>query len=249
VSVAPKAKHAIDEMLYQMATKNPDALMQEDQVISAFPGRFLYFRERDGEYLRHLSIIETEGTNRPVRYVQAGRGIVSPDLDELELRVELDDAYIMYYDTEGRLAEGAARPMNFEQLVLPSMDLSELVDQRVRPSAMTNYELHRFLATEEDAEPALRNSMRAEISKRFSFSLACITFGLIGIPLGVTAQRRETSIGFSLSLVVAFSYFLFIVIGDTFSNRSGPLPHALMWLPNVVFISLGIWMFKRLNRK
>ncbi|MBV9126889.1 MAG: LptF/LptG family permease, partial [Verrucomicrobia bacterium] len=42
-------------------------------------------------------------------------------------------------------------------------------------------------------------ALRTEHNKRFSYSLACLTFALIGIPLGITAHRQETSVGFGLS--------------------------------------------------
>ena len=79
--------------------------------------------------------------------------------------------------------------------------------------------------------------------------MACLTFVLIGIPLGVTAQRRETSVGFLLSLVIAIVYFLFIIIADPFRDKPDAMPHLLMWLPNVIFITLGMVLFIRLSRK
>ena len=94
-----------------------------------------------------------------------------------------------------------------------------------------------------------RSALRTEIHKRYSFSLACMTFGLIGIPLGITAQRRETSIGFALSLMVACGYFTFIIFADSFRDKPEAYPHLLMWLPNVVFMALGLWMFRRLSSK
>ena len=60
-----------------------------------------------------------------------------------------------------------------------------------------------------------------ELHKRFAASLACVAFALIAVPLGITAHRKETSVGFALSLVIAFTYFFFIIMADTF--RETPL--------------------------
>lgn len=89
--------------------------------------------------------------------------------------------------------------------------------------------------------------IKTEINKRYSFSLACFTFALIGIPLGVTAQRRETSVGFAISMVIAVVYFLFIIIADTMKDK--PAAQYLMWLPNIVFMSFGLWLFLRLCKR
>lgn len=101
----------------------------------------------------------------------------------------------------------------------------------------------------ESSAIAARASTLTEFNKRFSFSLACLTFTLIGIPLGITAQRQETSIGFGLSLLVAFTYFLIIIVVNTFREKAGLHPEILIWLPNVIFLLLGGGLFFRLSRR
>ncbi len=88
-----------------------------------------------------------------------------------------------------------------------------------------------------------------ELNRRYSLSLACLTFALVGIPLGVTAQRRETSIGFALSLGTGLLYMLLILVGDVMSDRPSVMPHLLVWTPNVIFLAMGFWLFARLSRK
>src|SRR5205814_1430792 len=94
-----------------------------------------------------------------------------------------------------------------------------------------------------------RSASRTEINKRFSFPFSCLAFGLIGVPLGVTAHRRETSIGFAMGLIVAVTYFLFVIIGDTLRSNPNVHPELLVWLPNVLFIVLGTLLFRRLARQ
>ncbi len=91
--------------------------------------------------------------------------------------------------------------------------------------------------------------IRVEWHRRISFSLACFVLALVGIPFGITAQRRETSSGFVLSLVVGISYFSLIMLGSIWSSKPQYQPHLWVWLPNVVFGILGIVMFRRLQRK
>ena len=88
-----------------------------------------------------------------------------------------------------------------------------------------------------------------ELNKRYSFSLACLTFALVGIPLGITAQRRETTIGFVLSLVTAIVYLVFIFFADGQNDKPRVFPHLLMWLPNIIFLAIGGTLFYRLSKK
>src|SRR5437763_8168138 len=93
-----------------------------------------------------------------------------------------------------------------------------------------------------------RSESRTEINKRFSFPFACMAFAIIGVPLGVTAHRRETSIGFAMGLIVAITYFLFVIVGDTLRDNPGAHPELLVWSPNILFIVLGALLFRRLAR-
>jgi lipopolysaccharide export system permease protein len=66
--------------------------------------------------------------------------------------------------------------------------------------------------------------------------------------LGITAHRKETSVGFALSLVIAFGYFFFIIVAETFRENPHAMPLLLIWLPNLFFTALGLWLFSRLAR-
>jgi lipopolysaccharide export LptBFGC system permease protein LptF len=88
-----------------------------------------------------------------------------------------------------------------------------------------------------------------ELHKRFASSLACVAFALIAIPLGITAHRKETSVGFALSLIIAFTYFFFIIMADTFRDNAAAHPTILIWVPNILFVTLGSFLFWRLSRK
>ena len=90
--------------------------------------------------------------------------------------------------------------------------------------------------------------MRSARGAAFS-PFSCLAFALIGVPLGVTAHRRETSIGFAMGLIVGFTYFIFIIIADTLRANPKMHPELLVWFPNVLFLVLGAWMFQRLRRQ
>ena len=79
--------------------------------------------------------------------------------------------------------------------------------------------------------------------------------GALQITQGVAVRvgRELTGLfiefGFLLSLIVAFVYFLFIIIADTLRNNPSAHPELLVWLPNVLFIAIGGWLFFRLSRR
>ena len=95
--------------------------------------------------------------------------------------------------------------------------------------------------------PLAHSAMLTEFNRRISFSFACFVLAFVGIPFGITAQRRETSAGFVLSLIVGISYFALIMLGGLWQNSPDKYPHLWVWLPNVVFGILGMVLFLRLQ--
>ena len=257
VTVAPKAKKNLKGMVLQLAIENPTALFNSDQIIDEIPGYVMYVEEKqysdDGStpVLLNMQIVELDVNRNPIRYVHAERVRMRTEEDEGELRIVLDLENARF---ESKNEED---PQDYEGINLGFAESTPLVISldklrknydRLNEGVMTVTEIREKLKSP-DLEEVDRTKLRSEVSKRYSFSLACLTLGLMGIPLGVTAQRRETSAGFVLSLGVACGYFALILIADSVRDKPEVYPHLLMWLPNVVFITFGIWQFRRLSRK
>jgi lipopolysaccharide export system permease protein len=100
-----------------------------------------------------------------------------------------------------------------------------------------------------DDDPKREGRIMLEMSKRISLSFACVAFALVAMPLGVTAQRKETSIGFGISLVLAFSYFFFVVLAEMLRDNAAAYPWLLLWVPNLLFIGIGTWLLFRLDHR
>jgi LPS export ABC transporter permease LptF/LPS export ABC transporter permease LptG len=87
--------------------------------------------------------------------------------------------------------------------------------------------------------------IKVEIHNRFAIPFACIAFGVIGLPLGITNRRGGKSSGFSLSIGIILVYYVLLNNGTDLA-RSGKLPVALgMWLPNLVLLAGGLWLLSK----
>ena len=261
VDVAPRAQVKMKEALYHIATNDPLAMFSSNKVISEFPGRKIYVEHNDGPELRNILVYEMDEESFPIRVVFARRGVLMTDPGHAQLLLNLFDAQYEERNSED--------PMNLMKISLGNtakettfpISLQELYDKAKKKkglSGMTVGELQERL-TKQQAETVPKSDQkqqaselsaaRTEMSKRFSFSLASFAFALIGVPLAITAHRKETSAGFLISLVVAFVYFIFILIADAVKENPRAHPEVLIWLPNVLFIGLGLWLFYRLSRK
>lgn len=91
------------------------------------------------------------------------------------------------------------------------------------------------------------NSVAVEIHKKFAIPFACIAFGIVALPLGITNRRGGKSGGFSLSVGLILVYYILLNTGEDMA-RSGRFPGAIVWLPNLLMIVLGLWLIRRANR-
>lgn len=246
--VAPRAQQQMKDALTNIATNNPLALFGGDQVIEEFPGRKIYIGSKHGQDLSNLFIYEMDDSSRPMRVVQARHGHVSIDQPNKRVILRLADARFEERDENSpkdltRIRQGIRmKSVPFE---ISLEELYEKSKKQRRPSQMTLTEMLRNDG-DQTIDPA-RASF--EISKRISFSMASIAFALLGVPFAITAHRRETSIGFLFSIVLGFAYFLFIIIADMLKDNPAAHPELLVWLPNVLFTALGLFLFLRLSRR
>jgi lipopolysaccharide export LptBFGC system permease protein LptF len=255
VEVAPAAKNKMKRLFYQVATEDPASLFQENRVLEKFPGYRIFTGKRDGEDLTDLTIIELDGAKvkRTIRAKRA-RLEITPGVLDFVLKLQDADVESTKMDAENNITNVEFIHFDETALTFPLSRLkerTERVNASMKSTAMLWQEVSsgRDSVTELEMDKKARSSSKTELNKRYSFSLACLTFALVGIPLGVTAQRRETSAGFALSLITALVYMVFILVGDILNDQPGSYPHLLMWAPNVLFLTIGGVLFYRLSRK
>ncbi len=261
VDVAPRAQVKMKDALYNMATSNPLAMFGSDKVIDDFPGRKIYVESNEGPELHNILVYEMSDDFNPMKVVFARRGLLDTDHENNMLLLHLFDArFEQRDDSEPQNFLKIRQGITAKETTFP-ISLQELYEKKKRSkgiSQMTVGELQERInrehaaalsATDRKRQAAEESSARTELSKRFSFSMASFAFALIGVPLAITAHRKETSVGFLFSLLTAFVYFLFIILANMARANPRMHPEYLIWLPNVLFIGLGAWLFLRLSRR
>lgn len=89
------------------------------------------------------------------------------------------------------------------------------------------------------------SELRTEFQKRMVFAFASICFVLVGIPLGIRAQRRESSIGMAIALVVALGYYLVVILMTSMDKSYAVRPDLLIWLPVVLCAALAGYLIPK----
>ena len=249
VQVAPAAQEKLRSNLYDLATRNPMALFGSDQVIDEFPGRKIYVGKKDGNKLENITVFEMNEKALPVRVTFARTGMLEADLANKRILMRLYDARYQQRDEKNPLDLRKIRDgISMVEGTLP-ISLDELYEKEKKRPSRSALSIAQLVDQLKSANKRERSASRTELNKRFSAPFSCLAFALVGVPLGITAHRRETTIGFLMALVIGFSYFVFWIVADTLRNNPQVHPELLVWFPNVLFIALGAFLFYRLSKR
>lgn len=199
-----------------------------------------------------VTVFEENENGAPLAITHASHGKVGVSPDGQSLVLDLWNAHLEIRDKK--------QPQNFSQIrygtsvrqvsaTIPLRDLAAgLLSRPLRTYELPD--LFDFLSRDlESGTLPTRTAVRTEISKRFSLGFASLAFAIVAVPLGIVAQRRETSAGFGMSLAVAFSYFAFVELAHSLRDNSGAYPYLILWIPNILALVIGGWMLLRLDRR
>lgn len=225
----------------------------------------VYISKRSGGEMRDVMIYQLDrGTNPPAtlfaqRATLESRGTESNRVSVLNLydvqvvAVEGEQAHV---STESHVAIAydpsqfdrswnavSVRNMSFNQLRAELQTIRKTVinDSKDIDSAGRR----QFI---EEQIKKLSSPVQVQLHRQAAFSFACFGFTLIGIPLAIRVQRRETNIGFALALILVLVYYGLILLGLSLENRPEWWPHLWLWVPNVLFQAVGAVLLWRANR-
>lgn len=262
LEASPRARVQFQRELAQAVRADPLSFIIPKTFIRDFRGCVLYVGEKNGNELRDIWLWELDDQRRVRREVRAEAG-----------RLDYDEATNSLIPTLIRPKSEERDPDNPEDFTKSPKVLSAeraeewriplegylsrssyRMKQEWLPYLELRGEQEKLAANPPPPEKSrehAREKMKTEliVQERFNLSLAVFSFALIGVPLGIKVSRRETSANLGLALGLVLSYYLLTVIVKWLDRRPELRPDLLLWLPNLAFIALGLWLFSRIDRR
>lgn len=234
----------------------PQALFEPGKQIQ-FNDCLFYIDDKDGQNgLKGIQLYVLEKRDKHDRSpekvkqdISAKYGEVVNDLEKQNLVVRLYDC--MVEDKDGRAGEGVQR-MYTEKLEFNFHYGKEANAKRisVRPKYMRLSDLMaRIRLTKSQPVRNDTTELEVELNQRIAFALSPIAFLLLGLPLAIRTNRRETSIGLFLSVILAGVFFLSIILCESFCSFPWLYPQYLLWLPNIIYQIAGAVMTYRISQR
>jgi lipopolysaccharide export system permease protein len=246
VNVVPFARASAKELIYDQAARDPASLLKPGIVQGDLEGdgeqiQKLLVEGNDGKWLTgfHLYVLPADArAGAKPQYIHATHAALAVNRERRQLSLKLEDAYIEWFDEKGAIQSavaGRAEPLLF--------DLKGNGLKKTKANSMSNAELREQIAGNPDLDDSKRAKLRNELQSRYSFSMACLAFSFIAVPLGLQTRRRDTSRGFVLSLAIGTGYFLMTMLADQFDKVAWGT--VMLWAPNAICVILGLVLFRR----
>jgi len=109
---------------------------------------------------------------------------------------------------------------------------------------MSNAQLGNYLKKQRDRGVGNIQGFEDEYYKRFSMPLAAFIMTLIGVSLSSRKVRGGMGIHIGIGLALSSLYVLFSTMSTSFSVSGVMSAFNAVWLPNVVFILIGIYLYR-----
>jgi len=246
MNVVPQAKASLTDLLYEQAKRDPRSLLNPGMVHAGLKDVKFFVEDQEGDSLIGLHLYrvpESAAAEAPLdAYLHAERFTFVVDDAKKELRLKLYNASF-----ETSRPDGSVDMFSAEEAEPYLIPYGAARLEKSKPSTMTYQEIIDYVARHPELTPEQRVRYQAEITQRYSFSLACLAFAFVAVPLGMQAQRRDSSSGLLLSLLLGTGYFLFTILANDSKTTTGA--SLTLWAPNVICMGVGMFLFRRAQYK
>jgi len=263
----PRTRASYLALLADALRQNPLGLVEPRTFVSKVPNLVFYVGAKDGAALRDVWAWRLDAQKRVTEFIHARGGRIELDEAAGVVRLTLLDPVADRRDPADpeNFANTGLQATGSETVFALPADrlLSRPAAPRPKPAFRTLGELLQDraglaapaapAATPDDpaaaqARAAERMRVDVALSEKGAGALAVLVFALAGVPLGVRVSRRESS----ANLVVAVAFFLgFYLLNESIhwlENYPALRPDLLLWLPPLLFLALGAWLFRRAGR-
>jgi lipopolysaccharide export system permease protein len=266
--IAPASRTAYKELLFNAQTNHPSNILRSGEMVPL--GDYIIYVEKvhkDGTNLDNVRVLQVARDGEFKNSAEAPSGTLAPNPENHQPTLTLFAATVFTYTSNNWV------PSVGGYLALPiNVDAQAQTILAVPPSDMTFRQLRALLHELERPMPAPLPRRKPDdpsakapreagqaffdvtpvmvyMHREVAFSFACIGFTLIGIPLGIRAHRRETSVGVATALVLMLVYYSFIVLAQAWQHHPERAPCVIVWLPNFIFQGVGAVLLWRANRR
>ena len=221
-----------------------------------------YIKNRKTEYAPHIQVEVDSGVyayfSSYSSYDRQGRGFSLDRFDGKELISRLtaqsitwDSAYLwtinnyMIRNFVG-MKETLIKGVKMDTII--TITPSDFLISAGDSEQLTTPELKAYIDRQKKRGIGNIQQFEIEYHKRFATSFASFILTIIGVSLSSRKIKGGMGMNIGLGLLLSFSYILFMQITSTFAVSGIVSPLIAIWIPNVVYLFVAAYLYKKAPR-
>lgn len=124
----------------------------------------------------------------------------------------------------------------------------ELLYTAENAEMMTNPELYRYIGRLQQRAAGNDEAFLIEWHKRWASPIAAFIMTLLAVCMSCRKVRGGMGKNLGIGLALSAAYILFSTISTTFCVSGTMSPWVAAWMPNIVFLAIGIFLYTRVRK-
>lgn len=241
---APLSHLSMEKLVVQAI--DPAALFEPGKTIKKFASLSIQTKSKHGNKLYGITITQTDRAGQTV-HIDSKWGEVIDRRTQGKVALQLYD--VDSYIPVGEKEKKDVIRAHYKMLEI-EFDLRQVLGDKAiikDKDDLTIKELIlRSRIAAEKGDSAITYVF--ELHKRFVLASSCLWFVFIGIPLGIRIHRGEKTVGTAIGLALALAYYYSIIAIEKLIRHQFILPTLIVWVPSLLLILIGIFLFRRMIR-
>lgn len=266
--IVPRGHEVRRTLKTKVSVQTGLSVLEPGKIIDDFPNVKLYFGRKEGNWLYDLLVLDYSNPKFD-RMITADKALVTQsgadvDLELYHMTVDpVDENHLtmaranrFVYTMKDVIKQSTytkrIKDFRFREMLtqIANMrrkmaDFTKRAQRLVESEKNMDEQTRRHIEHEREFMPRDLSEHLVELNKRFVFAMASICFVLIGIPLGIRSQRKESTIGMAISLAVSLGYYLLVILMLSCEKMYKIHPEYLIWLPVAICVCLAAKLIRR----
>jgi len=247
VRLIPAGALGVKQLMFQLAKEKIDKGLKEKEFTEALGDIVVYVDSIDNQQNWHgVYVSDMRGRTQPLITV-AKSGRMAAEMERMQVNITLEDGSL--HNADG--PDNQVIRFKRYQLQISLRPPTKVGGEDVTTLGRGTMNQQQLLDTAQkqglDTRPG--RMLLSEYHYRLVLPVGCFILSLLGMPLGLQAKAGKRAIGLPLGLAFFILYYITFTTGRVLSE-SGALPMVFgMWLPNLLFLLLTAFIFRRTDQE
>jgi lipopolysaccharide export system permease protein len=110
---------------------------------------------------------------------------------------------------------------------------------------MTSPQLQHYVKSQKERGLGNIQSFQIEYHSRIASVFSAFILTIIGASLSARKVKGGMGLNIGIGLALSMAYILFMTVSSTFAVKGGMSPFIAAWIPNIIFIFIALYLYKR----